>query len=336
MRPEPPTVIWRFFDGRRGHENQVRALTEAICRRASAITVDLPLQPRQFGFRGFLPNRWKSIPPQTPAPDLLIAAGHRTHASLLTCQRLYGGRTVVLMKPGLPLNLFDACIIPLHDRVRTRHPALFRTQGALTQTRPTADINPNLKLILLGGPSRHFRWDTNLVVRTLQHLLSEEPGPWTILTSRRTPAEFTANWQRQSRAAPLLPPESTAAHQLWQQLHTSAGLLVTCDSMSMISEALASPSETSLLRLPAARKSRITTAVDRLIADSPAVSEEIPLHRLPRRVVAPVPEADRCADFLLERLLGVQLSNMVRSNGSRQQLLHPQTAAADTLSRTRI
>ena len=81
-----PLVVWRFSDGKAGHDNQSRGLTEALagCGRSksshrNALTPIAAL----LALAGGRLTAW----PDLPAPDLLVGAGHGTHLSLLAARR---------------------------------------------------------------------------------------------------------------------------------------------------------------------------------------------------------------------------------------------------------
>ncbi|MEZ5579447.1 MAG: ELM1/GtrOC1 family putative glycosyltransferase [Candidatus Competibacteraceae bacterium] len=107
-----PLVVWRFSDGKAGHDNQSGGLTEALARlRPVEIVTPQRLTPiaALLALAGGRLTAW----PDLPVPDLLVGAGPGTHLSLLAAQRR--ARAVVLMRPSLPLALFDLCLIPEHD-----------------------------------------------------------------------------------------------------------------------------------------------------------------------------------------------------------------------------
>ena len=128
-----PLVVWRFSDGKAGHDNQTRGLAEALARLRPVEVITLePLPPfaalkglslgRQLGW-----NEW-------PAPDLLLGAGHRTHLSLLAARRIRGGKIVVLMRPSLPLGLFDEAVYEEEERsILGGAWLLMYTDGLLTE-----------------------------------------------------------------------------------------------------------------------------------------------------------------------------------------------------------
>ena len=50
---------------------------------------------------------------------------------MLSAKNTKKGKIVVLMKPSLPISFFDLCLIPKHDRPKTRK-YVIETNGALT------------------------------------------------------------------------------------------------------------------------------------------------------------------------------------------------------------
>ncbi len=148
-------------------------------------------------FSGRFPA-WRDL----PTPDIVLGAGHRTHLSLLAARRVHRGKAVVLMRPSLPLSLFDLCLIPEHDAPPARRNVL-ATRGALNRIQPSATLEPSRGLLLIGGPSAHFAWDNENLYRQIAAIVAADPAiHWTLTTSRRTPAGFL------ERLSPLpqLPP----------------------------------------------------------------------------------------------------------------------------------
>lgn len=114
---QSPVVIWRLVDGKPGHENQTLGLAYALRRELSCEIHEIPVRGRAvallywlFGF--YPPGRG------LPSPDLILGAGHTTHLHLLAAKKAAAGRTVVLMRPSLPVSWFDLTLIPGHDEYR--------------------------------------------------------------------------------------------------------------------------------------------------------------------------------------------------------------------------
>lgn len=288
-------VIWRLSDGKPGHEKQTLGLCHALGRLAPAKTIDIRAHD---GWRNTL--YWAAVgryPPgrDLPAPDLLVGAGHATHLPLLAARRAHGGRTVVLMKPSLPLALFDLCLIPEHDAPPPR-PNVIPTLGALNDVAPGGEHDPPRGLILVGGPSPHFRWDSRAIARQIIELTRARPElDWRLTTSRRTPADFLDGLD--AGGLELFPAEATPPGWLERQLAEAGEAWVTPDSVSMVYEALTSGCRVGLFDLPAVHGSRVAKGVMALEAQGRVAT--FPQHP-PAKPLA-LAEAARCAGLILEK-----------------------------------
>jgi uncharacterized protein len=296
-------VIWRLLDGRPGHENQVRGLTEAIARRISVQYCDIVIDHSLRGLRSLIPGR-VSFADSLPVPDLLVGAGHSTHVPMLIWQKRFGGKAVVVMKPSLPTTLFDLCLIPAHDNLRFETRNVVRTEGSLNRIRPSADHDPQRGLILIGGPSKHFLWSDEAVTTQLLKILRRDSRSWTVATSVRTPDSFVQSWRTHSPDVPLVTSLERSSRWLPEQLAERGAVWVTCDSMSMIYEALTAGSRVGLLELRATRHGRISRNIRRLtdLGLTTTSSQWLAGRELP------VPtnhysESDRCSLMVVERCL---------------------------------
>ena len=181
-------IVWQVLDGKPGHQNQVRGLVDSLTRIVPARAYRIDVDERLRGFRGWLPGRCQSYD-ALPRPDLLIAAGHATHLPLLRLRQRYGGITAVLMKPTLPLRIFDVCLIPNTHTFSQCPDNVILTEGALNRVRPSKALDDGRGLILVGGPSSHYEWSDNAVLDQISQITSRDNDhQWTIATSRRTPA----------------------------------------------------------------------------------------------------------------------------------------------------
>lgn len=300
-----PFVVWRFSDGKAGHDNQTGGLAEALARLRSVETHTLDPLPLLTALRGLLGGRqpgWRRL----PAPDLLLGAGHRTHLSLLAARRIRGGKVVVLMRPSLPLDLFDLCLIPEHDAPPAR-PNVLVTRGALNRIQPSAMLEPERGLLLIGGPSAHFGWDDAALRPQIAAIVAADPTiRWTLTTSRRTPPSFLEGLSGMTdpRLA-VVPVAATGPDWLPAQLARAGRVWVTADSVSMVYEALTAGAAVGVLDIPRKHSSRISRGLDRLAADGWITSfadwrQRRHLHR-PAGVFN---EAERCAHWIVERWLG--------------------------------
>jgi mitochondrial fission protein ELM1 len=269
---------------------------------ARATPISVFQTPALPAWRALLTLLFKHLPSTpTPAPDLIIGAGHATHLTLLAARRARGGRAVVLMKPSLPRRCFDCCILPEHDGIVADAHTL-TSAGALNRMRASPTLSPEQGLILIGGVSKHFAWDSDAIHLQIKSILARARDThWTLTTSRRTPAEFLP----QLPAAPnltVIPHTATAPDWLPQQFARCATAWVTPDSASMVFEALTAGATVGVFDLPVNPKSRVALAVAQL-ADTQRVTRFVSwcTHGKLHPNTQPLAEADRCARSLLQR-----------------------------------
>ena len=180
-----PVVIWRVTDGKRGHERQTEGLVQALVQLIPVEVSEIPALPRGQAFWQWLTGRFGGS--GRFRPELIIGAGHGTHVTMLAARRACGGKTIVLMNPGLPRRCFDLCLIPEHDGVREGSNVLL-TKGAINGIQPSHELQADAGLILLGGISAHYRWDDRDLVEQVQMLASVRSDVnWRLTTSPRTP-----------------------------------------------------------------------------------------------------------------------------------------------------
>ena len=291
--------LWLITDGKPGHLAQLRGLGERLSARArmSPCWINAQAHPLPW-WRGLRAGK-VSLPQE--APTLIVGAGRTTHRLLLALSRYHGVPAVVLMRPSLPLALFDAAIIPAHDRPPKREHILI-TEGVLNDVQPLARLTPEPSgLILVGGPSRHYLWQEQALRDQILTIANEAPDwQWHVTDSRRTPGSFLKalsgpappNLHLHSRA-------DTPTGWVRERLAESRCTWVTPDSTSMVFEALTAGVPTGLLSLPERKKGRITGAMNRLI-DTGRVTAWPSLPATDSRQTE-LWEADRAARWLMDR-----------------------------------
>lgn len=300
-----PLRVWRFSDGKAGHDNQSRGLLEALRRLQPVEDYDLAPLSRASALAAWLPGRLPPVWRDLPDPDLILGAGHQTHLSLLAARKRRGGKTVVLMQPSLPLALFDLCLIPQHDTPPARANVL-ATRGALNRIQPSNHLAPDRGLLLIGGPSAHFGWDHLALYQQITAVLRANPTTrWTLTTSRRTPADFLQGLPISTdyplEVAPVtatdwdwLPTQLAQAHQVW----------VTADSVSMIYEALTAGAAVGVFAIPPSHPNRLSRGIDQLAEQGWITPFERWRQTAPlTRPAGSFAEADRCACWIVEQWL---------------------------------
>ncbi len=295
-----PLIIWLIGDGKPGHENQSLGLAEALGRL-------MPCQIHRISIAGEsgLIGRIRRACAESaafPAPDLILAAGHATHPALLWLAHKRRAKSIVLMKPSLPLSWFDLCISPAHDFPNgCKRPNLILTRGALNRVTPGTGEKSG-KLILLGGPSKTHGWDSQAMLDMLS--MATDRGGWELTDSRRTPEGFLDQVREKLPGITAISHTETPPGWVPEKLRMAKEVWVTEDSVSMIYEALTSGARVGLLPVPRITKnSRVLRGIDGLLADGYLTSFQDWL-KTQRLDTAPAPlrEADRCAFELAERI----------------------------------
>jgi mitochondrial fission protein ELM1 len=214
-----------------------------------------------------------------PLPGLVLGcggAGARVAAAL----RRPGVRVVAVQNPRMAAAKFDLVVAARHDGIAG--PNVIVTRTALHRATPArlaaeaarwapvfAGLNRPLLAVLLGGNNGRYRFDLG-VARTLAaqlvRLMDASGGGVVLTPSRRTPPEVMALLR-----AALLPRgawiwDSKGDNPYFGMLGLADAILCTADSVSMVSEAVATAAPVFLLRLPG-RSARIGAFMDALATD---------------------------------------------------------------------
>ncbi|BCX49773.1 mitochondrial fission ELM1 [Haloferula helveola] len=290
-------------DGKPGHENQSLGLIEAIDKLT-------PVELRREKVeRNAIAGLLRAQLPEV-APALIVGAGHSTHAPMLKLARQSGAPCVVLMKPSLPLSLFDLCLIPEHDiREKECPPNVEATIGAINRVPPPDGSPRRGGLILLGGPSSTHGWDADSIRESVTTIVSScGDRPWRITDSRRTPDGQLSELAKACPALVCHPHADTGPEWLPQRLTEAAEVWVSEDSVSMIYESLSSGAKVGLFACPQKKTNRITRGVDRLSSEGwvTRFADWDPATGLtePPRILR---ESDRCAGLVLGRFFPERL-----------------------------
>lgn len=258
-------VVWRLLDGKPGHENQTLGLVRALQQRARVESYDIPVERIARPLLGWLMGRFEAGN-DLPDPQLILGAGHATHLPMLAARRARGGRAVVLMKPSLPLWLFDCCVIPEHDAPPKRDNVI-ATRGVLNAIQPHPELEKDRMLILLGGLSKRHGWDNDRILRQVRQLLAASGSDLIVVSdSRRTPAGLLEqlNALGESRLE-CHSHRDTPIGWVAEQLSRSHTAWVSEDSVSMVYEALTAGCRVGLIGVPRLREDRVIAGIKSLL-----------------------------------------------------------------------
>jgi len=202
--------------------------------------------------------------------DVIISCGASTEGVNLLLSRELNAKSVIIMKPSMAgIKRFDLVIAPKHDRAKVKK-NLIVTEGApnrITDERLKSDSaalakriesTKPLKIgIFIGGDNPEFRLTpgiTNELVDAVGELAEDLDAEILVTTSRRTPKKAEAILKerlgKNSRCKLLIiANENNIDEAVGGILGLSRIVIVSCESISMISEALAAPNHTVIFEL---------------------------------------------------------------------------------------
>jgi mitochondrial fission protein ELM1 len=250
---------WVLSDGKAGTEVQSLGLAEALGfePEIKRIAVRAP-------WRWLPPGLWiqplRSLAPDgaplaPPWPEVLIASGRLTAAPALAVRRAGRGGcfTIQIQDPKVAPRRFDLVVAPRHDRLSGAN--VVSMLGALHRVTPrrlaeaAARHGPDLAYlprprvaVLIGGTSRAYRM-TPLGARRLgaqlASLARDQGAGLMITVSRRTEAANEAALRAALEGVPAAFWDGRGANPYLGYLALADALIVTADSVTMISEAAA-------------------------------------------------------------------------------------------------
>ena len=256
-------LCWVVTDGYKGTENQARGLAEAL---------GLPYETKRVWPR----FPWGSVPPtlllpplgattpesdplEPPWPDLLISCGRRAAGYSMAVRRASGGKTftVHVQDPQVDPRHFDMVIMPAHDRLRGRADAenVLVTAGSLHRITPErlaseverhagawAALPRPLVAVLIGGTNRRYRMTAGIartIVQQLTRMCRDHGAGLLVTTSRRTGAENERILRAGLAELPARVWDGSGDNPYFAYLGSADVIVVTYDSINMVSEACA-------------------------------------------------------------------------------------------------
>ena len=248
---------WVLTDGKAGMESQCIGLAEALGLSPKVKRIVLRPFWRKvtpyLRFGGTLQFAPESDALTPPWPDLVIATGRQSVAAALWLKRASGGkaRLIQLQNPGIAWRQFDLVVTPEHDRlsgtnvISTRGSLHRVTSGVLSSAAEKwshvfAHLPRPYIAVLVGGSNAVYRLGPDEITGLagkLSDCARALHGSLLITPSRRT---------GDAARAVLAQAVSGVPHYLWDMqgenpyfglLGLADSIVVTCDSVNMISEA---------------------------------------------------------------------------------------------------
>ena len=260
--------IWRFTDGRAGHEKQTAGLLQGFRERLPVHAgEDAELAVRDIALVDYADD-WSALwRDPADAPDLLIGAGRRTHLPMARARWHLGSRAIVLMKPSLPSFCYDLALVPEHDSAWSERKVL-RTLGMLGPSEPGTKARDR-GVILLGGMNDHFHWQDAEIAEAVANIVQQSPDVhWQISDSPRSAEGLVGAVVAALARAPnarVLRYTDNPPDWLTQALAKASQVWVSADSASMLYEALSSGGHVGVIELTSKRRrNKLLAGIDAL------------------------------------------------------------------------
>jgi mitochondrial fission protein ELM1 len=243
--------IWVVTDGGAGYEVQAIGIAEAL-----GVTPEIKRVKQGAPWRWLAP--WGpaihagDIAP--PWPDLVLAAGRQSIPFARAIRRRSAGKAfvAVLQDPRVPPSWFDFVWVPAHDKLRGPNVlATVVSPHRLTPERlldeagrllPDIDHLPRPRIaVLLGGANSVFRFDEAAAARIgveLAEVARRYGASLMVTPSRRTGERQAEIIRERIRGVPSVMWNGEGENPYFGYLGAADVILVTCDSVNMVGEAV--------------------------------------------------------------------------------------------------
>ncbi|MFA5041011.1 MAG: mitochondrial fission ELM1 family protein [Bdellovibrionales bacterium] len=264
---------WVVTDGRAGMENQCLGLAEAlgllpVVKRIKLRSPWKQLSPYlRCGLSYAVSNEGDPITP--PWPDILIASGRASVPASLYVRRASkvgekgGTFTVQIQNPVINPSFFDLVVVPRHDRLEGTN--VMATLGSMhrisleklaveaSKFLPQVASLPSPRIgVSIGGSNAVYSFSSEEmqnVAMQLKALVMRE-GSLMVTISRRTGAENLAILKKTLHGTQSYIWDGQGENPYFGILGLAEAMLVTCDSVNMISEACSTGKPVMIIDLP--------------------------------------------------------------------------------------
>ncbi len=251
-------ICWTLSEPHPGMQNQAVGLAEAL---------GVPYEIKHVRSQNF----WKFLPPTlwpqplslnitglpftAPWPDILISSGRHSVATALAIKKASGGKTftIHIQNPQTDLRNFDLVIVPEHDRLQGNN--VIKTLGALNRVTPQKieqttityqalqDLPRPRIAVLVGGPTKRQKVGPiqikNLTDKLAQAAQASGGASLMVTPSRRTGSQNEAVLRAGLKDIPAFIWDGQGSNPYFEMLKLADFIVVTGESVSMVSEACA-------------------------------------------------------------------------------------------------
>ena len=257
--------IYWFKDSKTGHIKQVDALLSELKKSSKFLLTHVDSLNKKFGLENI-----ESIftePPKTNQKVVLIGAGHGVYENILNSKKFLiknfnnQAIAIAILRPSKKLNSFDMVCAPEHDFSNKILPKNVTTFiGSLAEP-SYSPIDKSQAMIAIGGTSKHYKFDGDVLLGQLQFILSMYQNyEFRIFNSRRTPETINLKIEEELRKhsnAQFIDFNSMESKSFQQSLQQAALKFVTPDSVNLTFESLSTTGKTYLIQIEAPSYRRI-------------------------------------------------------------------------------
>src|SRR5436305_7762904 len=265
---EAAPAVWVLHAGKPGMASQALGLAEAtgfpFFEKQLSIRASWGWLPPQLWLAPFGAVITEAGPLQPPWPDLVIGCGRLSAMPALAIRRASAGRTFAaqVQDPRVGRNEFDLLFVPEHDRLRG--PRTVVTRGAIHRVTAARLAEARLRFprfaglprpilgVLIGGANRSYRLSLErlaAMAEAIAGVLRAGGGSALVTPSRRTGADGVVLLRERLAGLPAEIWDGSGDNPYYAYLATADALLVTADSVSMISEAAATGKPVHIIEL---------------------------------------------------------------------------------------
>lgn len=294
-------VIWRFTDGKPGHDSQSLGLAYALKELVDCEIHNVDSHTPLLALVGPTFCRNSDVL-KLPSPNLIIGAGRKTHIPIFATKRRHNCFSVILMRPSLPRSWFDICLIPEHDGPQAQRNVI-RTKGAINNIVPSEHKNSDEGIILIGGPAKHFLWDDKEICSMIEKIVSTDQINWTLYDSPRTP-DATKSILRDhiTPNSSYMPYTEYDRSKLEKHIATASRIWVSMDSVTMLYEALTGNAAIGVLPINTNKQNKISNAISDLICEKQCITfNDWEKGQALTQPTTRINESSRCAALLLQK-----------------------------------
>ncbi|WP_421782582.1 mitochondrial fission ELM1 family protein [Kiloniella litopenaei] len=259
-------VCWAVSDGRAGIEANCLGLAAAMELSPVIHHVQMkapwkwlppaliPLHSRIYDASAFSPKETQeNNRPKNNWPDIIIGCGRQAALFTALVRKLSKKKTfaIQIQDPKVSSNLYDLVVTPEHDTLRG--PNVLTTCGALNKITPDllkqgkeelapriTDLPRPLVAVLVGGKSKAYDLTADIIHQLgnqLQKLHQQTGCGFLVTTSRRTGRENEALLSGYLKDLPAFVWDGHAPNPYFGFLGSADAIVVTSDSVNMVTEA---------------------------------------------------------------------------------------------------